>query len=1089
MKNPQPEPQSLADPSRKRRKLRVLLFSLLSLGLLLFVAISGLSYYGYTRRVALLNEASERFDLPFDISIENLFFLGTDTIQFVGVEARDNKTGRLALRSEQTTWQFKLWDLKNGNFGKLALHTAQLALTPEDIELLKGAEPSSRDSIPSPAKTPNKSRRTGFILDAISLQDFAFSYSGDSTIPALAGTLDWEGDSLSFSEAKGFLAASQKLRFTDLVIDGKTPDKLEPAITAVFPALRIELTEATNERFHFHQIEVAADAFFGDLEALLHRFNGDPARTKDGDRHHPATVVIDKVSLSAESLHLVAIDTPEHGPIAFAGGLTIAASDLVVRGNEGAIGKLCASVTDAQVDVPLHEGTDFACAEIAIDAHASWGEKATQIEISHLALSAPILALNLSATDPEKKPANFEPTQKKPSPSQQNPAPFSVSLGDLQIQKAKLALSRDHHQAITQLTADFAVMAKDWEWRSDRPGRLPDSLQTLEIDTLEATFAGAEAPARLAGLKLQIAPGQFTKAGIIHSLAVARVDVDLSGAELLEAIRSNEEVEITATSEPPARALDPSQWVFTTLQIASGHLHIPAIPTLGIPDIAADIAISTPQGEALPHGVHDVSLFDIAVSADQEDPPFYRSEGITARIDCRKIWEGSCLTALRIGKGTLEIGDAIAGMFSQEEATAGEEEPAEAPDPAAMPADDPLAKLFPDLAEVAIADTRIILKNIAPGLHTVIFGLKKKPGKQRIELAQIEITSPYNPLLPVARLDTIFIEFTLAGLLQQRIKKIEIVSPTIFVGENLFWFIEHYRSNGKEEEKENNEEGGDKQGWDINEIHAHNGKLVIAPKGMPIPGLEVPFPFSCRTQLGRGVIEATLAIQNADYAIPDIEILLEDLEGTVEFNLPIKQLDNNLVQVLKAKKLRFRQLEGEDPWVSFTYDQHGIYTRFGAKSYGGYVEGAANVYIDDDYTWDAWAAMTDLETGPVTEVLTPTYFRMQGRSDATVIASGNISELFQASGTFSSPDGGEIDIRALDGLENNIEAASPITLWLAEAGVDLLQHFRYDTAEGKFSLYGREGELDFLLAGPDGRREFEVMVHDSRPFKKLKPSS
>ncbi len=108
---------------------------------------------------------------------------------------------------------------------------------------------------PVPLKRPTSRAETGFILDAISLQDFAFSYSGDSTIPALAGTLDWEGDSLSFSEAKGFLAASQKLRFTDLVIDGKTPDKLEPAITAVFPALRIELTEATNERFHFHQIE------------------------------------------------------------------------------------------------------------------------------------------------------------------------------------------------------------------------------------------------------------------------------------------------------------------------------------------------------------------------------------------------------------------------------------------------------------------------------------------------------------------------------------------------------------------------------------------------------------------------------------------------------------------------------------------------------------------------------------------------------------------------------------------------------------------------------------------------------------------
>ncbi len=314
----------------------------------------------------------------------------------------------------------------------------------------------------------------------------------------------------------------------------------------------------------------------------------------------------------------------------------------------------------------------------------------------------------------------------------------------------------------------------------------------------------------------------------------------------------------------------------------------------------------------------------------------------------------------------------------------------------------------------------------------------------------------------------------------------EIVNPTIFVGEHLFWFIEHYRTYGKPEEAD----GKPQKGWDIGEIHAYNGKLVIAPKGTPIPGLEVPFPFSCRTRLGEGAIEANLTIQNGDYAIPDIKILLEDLEGTVEFNLPIKQVDNNLVQVLKARKLRFRQLEGSDPWVSFTYDQNGIYTRFGAEAYGGYVEGEANVYIDDDYTWDAWASMSNVETDPITRVITPTYFRMRGKSDATIIASGNIKELFQANGTFASHAGGEIDVRALEGLEGRIDAASPLTLWLAEAGIDLLQHFRYDSAEGKFKLLGREGELDFLLAGPDGKREFQVVVHDHRPTEEReKPSS
>jgi len=45
----------------------------------------------------------------------------------------------------------------------------------------------------------------------------------------------------------------------------------------------------------------------------------------------------------------------------------------------------------------------------------------------------------------------------------------------------------------------------------------------------------------------------------------------------------------------------------------------------------------------------------------------------------------------------------------------------------------------------------------------------------------------------VATLDTIFIDFTLDGIFKQSIAKVEVVSPTIFVGEDLFWYIDYYR--------------------------------------------------------------------------------------------------------------------------------------------------------------------------------------------------------------------------------------------------------------------------------------------------------
>lgn len=1077
MKRNQDRPPGAANPSKggRRRRTRIIL-ALGALCLLLFlVALSGLACFGYLYRVELINRATAQLPSPYDVSVEELTFLGPDKIRIDGIEVRERKTERLVLRSEEATWQFQLSGLHRGQLGNLEVQGAVLELTPADVDLLKQprARPSGGSFRPEGAPDAGAAHGggSGIAWNSIHLGDIALSYTGDTRFPAVSGVLDLEGAHLAFSGKHGLSAGRQQLRISNLVI-GATHSN---PIHAEIPSFQIELKAASKQRLHFGRVEIDAATLSADAERLLTLHTG--TARGDGPRSPTPAILVDEVSIRSGRLKVRG--PGQSGTETVEGGLEITASELSIDGNEGSIGDIEASIFDADTGFFFSESLAFSAQHLSLNASASWGED-TRIVISHADLRGPGIRIDLAKETGRKG-------RQKPPPDEVGVEPAATNLllrvEDMLVKNAHLEVTGK--DLVTGLKADFDIEADGWEWENGAIGRLPESLQALRVHRLQASLAGVTEPVALSDLLLQIVPSEFAGSGAIRSLEVARIDLNLQGAELLGPPGpDNDEEETSATAEGLSEApegpiyTDPSRWIFETLRVDGGHIDIPALPRFGVPHIEADIAISTPETASVPPGTHDVSLLDVSVSAGHDRPPFYRSEEVTARIDYREAWQGGGLDAFRIGKGSLEVGDELALLFPQS-APDTEGVPDEDPKPAQEASREALATLLPDLNEVAIADTRIILKDIAPGIHTVIFGLQKRPGKQRIELAHIEITSPYNPLIPVLRLNTLFLEFTLQGLLRKEIEKVEIVNPTIYVGENLFWFIEHYRTYGTSGEEEANTE----QGWDIGEIHAHNGRLVIAPKGMPIPGLEVPFPFSCRTRLGQGVIEANLTIQNADYAIPDIEILLEDLEGSVEFNLPIKQVDNNLVQVLKAKKLRFRQLEGTDPWVSFTYDKNGIYTRFGAEAYGGYVKGEANVYIDDDYTWDAWAAMSDIETSPITRILTPNYFQMRGRSDASIVANGNIRELFQATGSFSSPGGGEVDVRALDGLEGKIDDTSPVTLWLAEAGIDLLQHFRYDTADGKFNLKGRAGELDFLLAGPDGRREFDVKIHDFRPLE------
>jgi hypothetical protein len=467
------------------------------------------------------------------------------------------------------------------------------------------------------------------------------------------------------------------------------------------------------------------------------------------------------------------------------------------------------------------------------------------------------------------------------------------------------------------------------------------------------------------------------------------------------------------------------------------------------------------------------------------------------------------LQSLLIKGGEVEVGDALMSLVQSPSPNV--EAKLTAPKPA------PLAGWR--INELSIADTAITLQRIAPGLPPLKFDLgyhafdmplapSELAGNfetQRIELSQLAIKSPYESLRNVATLDTIFIDFTLDGIFKQRIAKVEVVSPTIFVGEDLFWYIDYYRKYAAGEVDSKTKAialaANDKAlaltaatapskssgGWSVETLQVHAGKLVIAPKGHPLPGIPRPFPFSFTTRMNEGKLVADLDIPSDTYTWEQLKIELENMRGRVQFNLPIKSVDNNLTETFQVDRIRWKQLHMEDAHLSVTYDMNGIYGKFGGAAYEGYVNGEFNIYLDTNFSWDGWITGTGVRTTEITQKMCPAYFLLDGKVDTTVIAQGNQHEVYQCDVKFKNQSPGKFSIVALnDMLESLPPNLAGYEHDIKRIAVETLRDFDYDTVDGQCRFYGREGKGFLRMIGSTGSRNIDLNIYDHR-WKVPKP--
>ena len=680
----------------------------------------------------------------------------------------------------------------------------------------------------------------------------------------------------------------------------------------------------------------------------------------------------------------------------------------------------------------------------------------------------------------------------------------------LSIDKAQLSLTRTTRSSYQgQATLDFDAK----NLRFDDHGMTSTEAQTLKVHDLTI----AEHPADRAQPSdtffefkegtLVIVPDDWTKRHSVTELTLTKPTLRATP----ENVSWFKPKPPTTPTEPTAHT-DWSDMSFGKLELTEGRIDYAQQTSQRI-ELHTALEVTTDEASDTSPHQHRLLLKQIkALLPQSAQLPVANLDELEVAVDLPNVWTSKRLNLLRIKGGEIDVNDALLSLNQPTKDTA-------------PVADKPESKNGWRVNELNIADTSATLYHIAPGLPPVKFAIDYRAAdmplapselagnfdEQRIEFSDLSIHSPINPLISVADLRTIFVSFTLDGLMKQKIEKIEIISPSLYVGEDLFWYVDYCRKYAAGEPLPGASmtalastdpvvnltaatapapaPAPSSPGWKVEALQVSNGKLIIAPKGQPLAGIPRPFPFSFVSKLDSGKIEAELEIPADNYEWADPPVKLAGLSGRVLFQVPIKGVDNNLTQVFKVDSIHWKELRIDKADLSVTYDANGIYGKFNGQAYDGYVNGAFDVYLDQSYSWDGWISGKDIRSTEITRKLCPEYFLLDGKVDLVTIAQGNQSEVYQCDVKFNNTDPGKFSITGLNDMLKSLPADfEGYQQDAIRIGMETLRDFDYQKVDANARFYGREGKAAIHITGPTGSRNFDVNIYDHR-LKVDKPAS
>ncbi|MES2470583.1 MAG: hypothetical protein V4675_25035 [Verrucomicrobiota bacterium] len=647
--------------------------------------------------------------------------------------------------------------------------------------------------------------------------------------------------------------------------------------------------------------------------------------------------------------------------------------------------------------------------------------------------------------------------------------------------------------------------------------------QTLTLDDLKLDLPG-QGHASATRLTLTAIPDEITTARRLRLVELKAPQAEFLLTSIQQGLTGSPAPASGTTPTSPSRPAWEG-WTADRLTVTQGTVSA-TLPQAGGSKVTTALTVSTvaPQDTDLSPHYQIVLTQPQLAHPDLPDQPIALAGAIQLTASAAGLWQKREIDSLTLAGSRIQIGEALFRLVN-----------ALPPPPPAPPVTSavtpPPSQKSPPwrLRSVVLDDTLIQLDHLGDGRRLDIpvkrqefqdlpldsTALAAVDRLYKIEVPNITLYNPFSAGQKVAVLDTNYIQFTPSGLMQRRLERVDLMLPSLYAGQPLFDFVDATRKRfaglaalpPPRPQPMLVDAGPDSATvlsaiasvtpststkaavWHI-PFFTESGKVFVAPKGFPWPNLPVipfrnardasgqPLPFLLKGESFHG----ELAIEPGWYDFPEYKVRLRLSDrGRIVFNTPQRDHDNNLTEVFENNTLIFRQLQIDDAWLSITYDARGIYARFGGHTCGGTLNGGFNLYLDELYTWDAWASLGNIGMQPLTDKLTPDTFRMSGPVDElTLKAYGDTTTLYQASLDLKVTRPGLLHILALDSMKEKINALGGLSADLGKISLGTLRDFAYTGCTGNLKLFGTEGDGQLCLTGPGGSRTFNLRLHDYR---------
>ena len=215
-----------------------------------------------------------------------------------------------------------------------------------------------------------------------------------------------------------------------------------------------------------------------------------------------------------------------------------------------------------------------------------------------------------------------------------------------------------------------------------------------------------------------------------------------------------------------------------------------------------------------------------------------------------------------------------------------------------------------------------------------------------IDVENVYFVSPFDPLAPVLALPLTRVRFTYDEFWHHHIREIQLIKPTLFVGEDLFWFTSEFKKARKKAPYQ-----GPTAPWEVSRFEIQYGQLAVSAFGQPV--VQFPFFFDTKVndirldQIDKLSAKSTITIQRLNQDYPDYKINIVGLTGNLYFSLPPSDdKANNVVNTINVDEISWNDIPVTKASSTVTFDPNGIYGKLSGACEGGELSGNFEFYYN-----------------------------------------------------------------------------------------------------------------------------------------------